>query len=131
MVAICAFWCAVSGMAQQTGQLYSVVVGVTKYEKSGMDLHWAHSDARKIYSILRSHSDPSRMALLTDSMAKNHACIELSVAEDGAFEYYLEDIGSSNGTFHNEKKVEKGDVLILRLGDRIRLGRTTFEFSLD
>jgi pSer/pThr/pTyr-binding forkhead associated (FHA) protein len=43
-------------------------------------------------------------------------------------EYYLEDLGSSNGTFLNGKKMTRGELVELRIGGRIRLGDSDLEF---
>jgi len=63
-------------------------------------------------------------------MSRNHACIEFKVRADGTYEYYLSDSGSTNGTFLNEKLIEKGEVVVLSLKDKIRLGHTAFQFTL-
>ncbi len=44
-------------------------------------------------------------------------------------ELYLEDLGSTNGSFHNNKKLEKNRVLLLD-GDVIAFGDTTFVFKV-
>jgi hypothetical protein len=46
-------------------------------------------------------------------------------AQDGIF--YLEDLGSSNGTFVNGHRL--GEPIVLRHGDRIELGDTVFRFE--
>ena len=66
------------------------------------------------------------------SMSRNHASIEFVVRpDDGLYEYYLSDLDSSNGTFLNGKRISKDDSMILSLNDKIRLGHTTFLFTLD
>ncbi|MDR3261603.1 MAG: FHA domain-containing protein [Tannerella sp.] len=68
----------------------------------------------------------------TDSfISRQHACIELVENPDKSLEHLLSDTGSVNGTFHNREKTEKGDIVILTPGDTIRLGHTTFQFTLD
>ena len=42
--------------------------------------------------------------------------------------YYLRDLNSYNGTYLNEKKVSFS---LLRAGDKIRIGKTSFTFSLE
>ena len=64
-------------------------------------------------------------------ISRNHARIEFTIRADETFEYYLSDSGSKNGTFLNDKRIEKGEIVILRLKDKIRLGHTTFEFTLE
>lgn len=46
-------------------------------------------------------------------------------AQDGFF--YLEDLGSSNGTFVNGQRLN--EPMVLRHGDRIELGDTVFRFE--
>lgn len=54
--------------------LYAVVVGVSDYEMSGMDLQNADDDAKDFYSYLINHgSDPSKAMLLTDAAATKSA----------------------------------------------------------
>jgi pSer/pThr/pTyr-binding forkhead associated (FHA) protein len=40
--------------------------------------------------------------------------------------YYVEDLGSTNGTFVNEKQVTEAQ---LRLDSRLRIGETTFRYE--
>lgn len=56
-------------------------------------------------------------------VSKHHARIEYG---DGHFA--VTDVGSTNGTFVNERPVSAPTVL--RVGDRIRLGSTVFEFRV-
>jgi serine/threonine protein kinase len=42
--------------------------------------------------------------------------------------YFIEDLGSANGTYLNEVKITK---VKIAYGDRIRIGRTTFQFLAD
>lgn len=51
-----------------------------------------------------------------------HAC--LTIAKQG---YILTDLGSTNGTFINDQRIE-GDVLLMS-GDRITIGPVTFNFE--
>ena len=63
----------------------------------------------------------------SDIVSRKHACIY--VRADG---YYLEDVGSSNGTYINDVMVGSGEQARLKPGDRISLGRenkVTFIFQ--
>src|SRR4051794_3147021 len=42
-------------------------------------------------------------------------------------QYWVEDLGSTNGTYLNRKKV--GGPMVLRRGDRLQIGRTVLEVS--
>lgn len=63
-------------------------------------------------------------------VSKLHAIIEVVESQDneGAFEYYLQDQESTNGTFVNDKKVG-----LYKLGneDVIRIGLNNFKFLDD
>jgi len=61
-------------------------------------------------------------------MSRDHAAIDVIMKAGGIFEHSLSDMGSSNGTFHNGDRLEKGDVIKLQPGETIRLGHTTFKF---
>ena len=63
-------------------------------------------------------------------ISRNHARIEFKVCADRTYEYFLSDFESKNGTFLNEKRIEKGETVVLSLKDKIRLGYTVFQFTL-
>lgn len=43
--------------------------------------------------------------------------------------YVFEDVGSSNGSFVNDKRIQPGVQQMLKDGDKLRLGKTEFVFS--
>jgi NADPH-dependent 2,4-dienoyl-CoA reductase/sulfur reductase-like enzyme/pSer/pThr/pTyr-binding forkhead associated (FHA) protein len=57
------------------------------------------------------------------SVSRRHA--EISYANG---QYVLRDLGSSNGTFINDKRLESGSTHLLRHNDRIRFGHAPFLF---
>src|SRR6266704_1237554 len=59
-----------------------------------------------------------------DSVSRRHA--EISFANQ---QYILRDLGSSNGTFVNEVRLEADKVYILNPGDRVRFGKMSFTFK--
>ncbi len=64
-----------------------------------------------------SHCD---IALPDDTLvSRRHALIEFSQGE-----YTIKDLGSTNGTFVNNRPVQKGEKRILRAGDIIIIGKT-------
>lgn len=63
--------------------------------------------------------------LSNSKVSREHAQI---VCEDGQF--YLMDVGSRNGTFHNEKRIPKNEKIALTDRDQIRLVDSTLEFGL-
>ena len=65
----------------------------------------------------------------TDSyMSKNHAKIEVVTGASETLVHRLSNAGSANGTFHNEDRLEEGEMINLMKEDKIRLGRTVFKF---
>jgi uncharacterized Zn finger protein (UPF0148 family) len=64
-------------------------------------------------------------------ISRKHANIELIVKADDTFEHRLSDAGSVNGVYHNGEKIGKSDVIILGLNDQIRIGHTTFKFTVE
>lgn len=61
-------------------------------------------------------------------VSKHHALIEVveSTSEAGVFEYYLEDLNSTNHTYVNDEQVTR---VQLDHGDMIRIGQTSLKFD--
>jgi CRP/FNR family transcriptional regulator, cyclic AMP receptor protein len=68
---------------------------------------------------------PARLLLPSDTLSPQH-CRVFRAARGGR--YWLEDLGSQNGSEVNEKEVKR---CVLRDGDRIRVGGFTLDFHLD
>lgn len=62
-----------------------------------------------------------------DLVSKEHAILEvvMSTTEEGKFEYYLQDLKSTNHTFVNDELVS---LYKLQNGDIIRIGMNNFKF---
>lgn len=60
-----------------------------------------------------------------NAVSTNHARIDIEQNDDGRPVYLLQDIGSTNGTFLNEKKVDRK---LLTHKDVIRVGWNNFVF---
>ncbi len=62
-----------------------------------------------------------------ESVSGNHARITLAASAylDNALEIYIEDLGSTNGTFINGKPVKRQ---LLKHGDMLTLGTQSFKF---
>ena len=65
-----------------------------------------------------------------DAVSGEHACIELVPNEfmDGVLDTYVEDLGSTNGTYVNEVRVKRQQ---LYNADHIRIAWTTFKLVYD
>ena len=59
--------------------------------------------------------------------SRRHACIDVVPVTQG-FEFFITDLGSSNGTFVDGERVERDERYELRDRDTIRLGKLTLEF---
>ena len=64
-------------------------------------------------------------------MSKNHAKIEVVMKPDAVFVHHLSDAGSKNGTYHNDDRLEEGELIILTPGDTVRMGHSTFKFIAE
>src|SRR6266700_2794189 len=58
--------------------------------------------------------------------SSHHAQIGLAGSGQG---YSLTDLGSTNGTFVNEQRLDSNVPRLLNAGDRIRIGDTTFTYE--
>ena len=78
-----------------------------------------------IYAIARTlrigRSDESEIVLLDPSVSRVHAVVEV-----GAGEAVVRDLGSTNGTFLNGRRIEREQ---LRDGDELRFGNTRMRFE--
>ena len=72
-------------------------------------------------SILLGRDPQCGLRMTDDSVSRRHARIEA----DGAA-HQIVDLGSTNGTYVNDKKIEQ--VQVLQNGDRIRLGNQIFKY---
>jgi pSer/pThr/pTyr-binding forkhead associated (FHA) protein len=84
---------------------------------------------KEIHSIGRDYS--CDIAIDDISVSANHAEIEARENDylDGYFEYFIRDLGSTNGTFLNDNDVI--DELPLKNGDKVRVAFNEFKFIND
>ncbi|MBN2033116.1 MAG: FHA domain-containing protein, partial [Deltaproteobacteria bacterium] len=62
--------------------------------------------------------------VLDRSLSRKHA----QVFKKGAGRYYIKDLGSTNGTFINDRKLLPGQAVAMKDGDFIKLGNLIFKF---
>jgi pSer/pThr/pTyr-binding forkhead associated (FHA) protein len=62
-------------------------------------------------------------------LSRKHAILNIEF-KHGKWQYIFSDNNSTNGTFHNTEKVEKGEELYLEEGDTIQVGRTKLVLKL-
>ncbi len=81
---------------------------------------------KRIFSIGRNTAD-NDISVPCAFVSKRHAIIEATenIMGDG-FDFYLEDLGSTNHTYVNDALVQR---VKLRSGDIIRIGKTNFKFD--
>ncbi len=65
-----------------------------------------------------------------DAVSGEHACIEVIPNEymEGTFDTFIEDLGSTNGTFVNDERVQRQQ---LYNADHIRIAWTNFKLVYD
>jgi pSer/pThr/pTyr-binding forkhead associated (FHA) protein len=59
------------------------------------------------------------------AVSNEHAQITRATGDNGEMYYFFEDLGSTNGSFINEKKIKKQQ---LHHNDSLRIGWNTFKF---
>ncbi len=72
---------------------------------------------------------PDNQLVINDSKASSHHA-EISQASDGQ-SYSITDLGSTNGTFVNEQRVDQNVPRSLHAGDTVRIGDTTFTYEVS
>ena len=105
--------------------------GVLMWEKGDVPAPGQTMNLKKgINTIGRGDQCSVRMDIVDEYVSRVHARIELTEKAGGLFEHILSDAGSRNGTYHNEERLGKGDEVILKPDDRIRIGHTVYRFTL-
>ncbi|MCD8264816.1 MAG: FHA domain-containing protein [Tannerellaceae bacterium] len=62
------------------------------------------------------------------SMSRAHICIETVKDHNGSYKFYLSDNKSKNHTLYNSSYLQEDEVVMLKDGDEIILGRTILHF---
>lgn len=110
--------------------IQAVTTGRTKFLVTNLvaspdrpDSAWATSIASSW--IIGRHSSAA-LPILDLSISRHHAVIGYQ-SED----FYLADVGSSNGTWLNQQRLTVGERYLLQDGDVIRLGSLMVEFFIS
>jgi DNA-directed RNA polymerase subunit RPC12/RpoP len=67
--------------------------------------------------------------VINDPYASRAQCLINIVVQNSRVQFILKDLGSANGTKINNSSLEKGDQILLNLGDEIEIGDTIFTFE--
>lgn len=78
-------------------------------------------------AVIGRHLDRSGMAVLEHSISRHHAKLEM----DPAGKWTVEDLGSANGTFHNEQPLTPHTPTPIATGDKIGVSGVGFYFVGD
>ncbi|NNF96031.1 MAG: FHA domain-containing protein [Halobacteria archaeon] len=73
-------------------------------------------------------ADDNDICLLDNFTSKQHAIIEVKANHNGDCEFFLRDLGSTNHTYVNKKKVSR---LQLHNNDLVYIGQQMFRFVCD
>jgi hypothetical protein len=80
-------------------------------------------------AVLTIGRAPDNQLVLNDTKASSHHA-EISQASDGQ-SYSITDLGSTNGTFVNEQRIDQNVAHSLNAGDTVRIGDTTFTYEIS
>ena len=74
-------------------------------------------------------SEENDICILDSFISKHHAIIEAKANRDGVCEFFLQDLGSTNHTFVNKKKIRQATQL--HNNDMVYIGQQMFRFVCD
>ncbi|MBN1200181.1 MAG: FHA domain-containing protein [Bacteroidales bacterium] len=79
----------------------------------------------------KADSSQATLQICTDDkfMGRMHARIEVKKDAHERWNHYLKDLNSKNGTFHNDYRLQEGEITILMPGDTLRIGKTTIHIT--
>ncbi len=70
------------------------------------------------------HASDNQLVLSDPNISLHHALIRIETQNSSII-----DLGSANGTYVNEQRIEQNRARLLRTGDTIRIGNTTFRYE--
>lgn len=94
------------------------------YSQNGIRQYFKLLDGKMTIFGREDHVD---FQIVKDSLVSREHC-EIGKDEDG--NYIIVDLGSSNGTYLNDKKLAPNDVVILKNGDKFKIGLMLFNYNL-
>ena len=80
----------------------------------------------KRYLSLGRGSKENDICLPCAFVSKHHAVVEIVESDAGSYEYYLQDLNSTNHTYVNDQMITR---VQLQHGDVIRIGKNTLKFD--
>jgi pSer/pThr/pTyr-binding forkhead associated (FHA) protein len=84
-----------------------------------------------VNTLGRAPQNSIQLDATDEFISRVHARIEMVVKGDDTFEHLLSDAGSKNGTYHNGDLIEKNETVVLCLNDLVKIGHTTYKFTLE
>jgi diguanylate cyclase (GGDEF)-like protein len=78
--------------------------------------------------VVIGRGSASDVVLLDEVASRQHAEVIRLEAEGGCVEYYIDDLGSTNGTFLNGSRITSQQ--LLQDGDKIKIGKHMMKFAL-
>ncbi len=96
-------------------------------------ISYVERGARKFFKLpegkmaIFGREDHVDFQIVKDSLVSRE---HFGVERDDNGNFVIIDLGSSNGTFLNDKKLEPNEVTPLKEGDRIKIGRMNLEYRL-
>jgi hypothetical protein len=89
---------------------------------------WGRPHALDRFMVIGRHVDGSCVSVLEASISRNHARVELDAQSKS---WRVTDLGSANGTFHNEQTMTANQPVSLKRGDKIAVSTIGFYFLDD
>lgn len=90
---------------------------------------WGRAHQLDASTLIGRQVEGAGIAVLEPSVSRNHARLEALTGATGTAAWSVRDLGSANGTYHDDKLVEA--TAELKDGDRVRFGHIAFYFIED
>jgi len=98
------------------GKLYAVLIGISEYEQSAINLRYCHRDANEMYELLKEHTEPERIKLLTngdashDNIVYNTEQLFQQTQPEDVVIFFFAGHGNKNGFFTYDKMLYFGEL---------------------